>query len=623
MDGDNVSKVEINVHDGGQINFVKDNGSINAIQNNTNEDVVYQPKIKSRTQEYANKWNQNMFLNDFDKRDENAGVNVKLRDVYLEKHLPHYIWGSSQKSRSDLKELLSEYIIDKKETKMLLIFGQPGIGKSTLITWIVANFVESINNILVYKFASDLKGVDWQENRITDRILEELDLSYDELEGKTLIIDGFDEVNVGDYREKILASLYADLIYDNKIKNFSLIITCRLNYVRFEKILCKYIVLQTWNEKQIESFCTVYHEKTKSNITQNTIDNVIKNHEILAIPLILYMVIALNISIEKNGSIVDVYDKIFSLEGGIYDRCIDNKYFAKKHRIAEIKEQIHQISREIAIWMFENNSEEASIPKREFQEICNNIIQKQQKNKAIEQDILIGNYFKVKHCEGIETEELYFIHRSIYEYFVAETIYNSISKSVNESEKTLACAFGRLLKRNRLSKEMLTFLEKKIKKSMLYKIFDKINASFQLMLQDGMTYNTNECYKNVIDCEMCVFANMLEIIHLWEIGNHLLQFDSSIKKYINYNSIYDLNLSNLNLEIANLSEAKLDGVNLCGAKLCGAKLNTLSKVKINGSIWSKNDILHIRTLSKAKFMFIIIEEEQKIIFRSEIFPYEY
>lgn len=38
---------------------------------------------------------------------------------------------------------------------------------------------------------------------------------------------------------------------------------------------------------------------------------------------------ALNISIEKNGSIVDVYDKIFSLEGGIYDRCIDNKYFAK------------------------------------------------------------------------------------------------------------------------------------------------------------------------------------------------------------------------------------------------------------------------------------------------------
>ena len=46
--------------------------------------------------EYADKWNQNMFLNDFDKRDENAGVNVKLSEVYLEEHLPHYIWGSGK-----------------------------------------------------------------------------------------------------------------------------------------------------------------------------------------------------------------------------------------------------------------------------------------------------------------------------------------------------------------------------------------------------------------------------------------------------------------------------------------------------------------------------------------------
>lgn len=46
---------------------------------------------KSRTQEYADKWNANMFLNNFDKRDENAGVNIKLSEVYLEEHLPHYV----------------------------------------------------------------------------------------------------------------------------------------------------------------------------------------------------------------------------------------------------------------------------------------------------------------------------------------------------------------------------------------------------------------------------------------------------------------------------------------------------------------------------------------------------
>ncbi len=54
------------------------------------------------------------------------------------------------------------------------------------------------------------------------------------------------------------------------------------------------------------------------------IKKLLENREILGIPLILYMVLALNISIEKEESMVDVYDKIFSLDGGIYDRCIDN-----------------------------------------------------------------------------------------------------------------------------------------------------------------------------------------------------------------------------------------------------------------------------------------------------------
>lgn len=127
------------------------------------------------------------------------------------------------------------------------------------------------------------------------------------------------------------------------------------------------------------------------------------------------MVLALNISIENDASIVDIYDKIFSLEGGIYDRCIDYKSFANKHRIGEIKEQIHQISREIGIWMFENNPGEACIPQKEYQKVCCCVAKKQKlKNIDVEQDFKIGNYFKlVRHCEGIETEELSFVHRSI------------------------------------------------------------------------------------------------------------------------------------------------------------------------------------------------------------------
>ncbi len=65
--------------------------------------------------------------------------------------------------------------------------------------------------------------------------------------------------------------------------------------------------------------------------------------------------------------------------------------------------------------MFENNPDEAFIPQKKYQEICNTIIKKEEKkNEGIKQDFLIGNYFKlVKHCEGLEAKELSFVHRSI------------------------------------------------------------------------------------------------------------------------------------------------------------------------------------------------------------------
>ena len=167
MEWDKVDKLEIHVHDGGQANFASDNGTVYANQNNGNESTsIQQKKVKSRTQEYADKWNANMFLNDFDKRDENAGINVKLREVYLDKHLPHYMWEENRSVRKDIKDLLLEFIYETNVNKMLLILGHPGIGKSTLITWIAANFLKSLEKISVYKFASDLKNVNWKNNKV-------------------------------------------------------------------------------------------------------------------------------------------------------------------------------------------------------------------------------------------------------------------------------------------------------------------------------------------------------------------------------------------------------------------------------------------------------------------------
>lgn len=491
---------------------------------------IEQKKVKSRTQEYADIWNKNMFLNDFDKWDENAGVNVKLSDVYIDEHLPHFIWGENKKEDEDLDALLSRYLLENDMNKMLLILGQSGIGKSTLITWIVTKYNMYAENILVFKFAEELKNISWGNSNISKEILDFLNLSYNDLNGKTLILDGFDEVNIGDNRKEILDNLYEDWIYKKNIKKFSLIITCRENYIsKFDKIKCQYITLQPWDEKQIRSFCNIFSYKTIGDISESTIEKLLENKEILGIPLILYMILALNISIEKEGSIVDVYDKIFSLEGGIYDRCIDNKNFADKHRIVEIKEQIHQISREIAIWMFENNSEKASISQKEYEKICDNLMEKHERDgKSIKEDAKIGNFFKsVKHCEGVGTDELYFAHRTIYEYFVVETIYNSIESSMmelsDESQEKLAGNIAPYLKQGEIDYTIGEYLRHKF-----LKLYNKLGSAKQelfycwwekaieKMMKMGMFYYMKKSanYVNIFARETQCFNNLIEVLRL-------------------------------------------------------------------------------------------------------------
>lgn len=602
--------IEISQEEFQKINEKLDNLTGIVSSKNDKIDARSREAVKSRTQEYADKWNANMFLNNFNKRDENAGVNVKLSEVYLDKHLPHYIWGENKTEGSDLKDLLSEYIYEHNENKMLLILGQPGVGKSTLITWITANFTNVADDILVYQFASDLKNIKWQDGRISNKLIENLCLNYDDLAGKTLILDGFDEVSIeDDKRREIIDSLYGDWIYNNNIKNFSLIITCRVNYIqKLYRIECDYITLQAWDEGQIRSFCKVYQGKTNIGISYNTVQNILNNKNILGIPLILYMVLALNISVEKEGSLVNIYDKIFSLDGGIYDRCINNKSFAEKHRIAEMKQQIHQVSREIAIWMFENNPVGTSIPKEEYQKVCANIMRKQEKkDEDIQHEFLIGNYFRlVKHCEGIDTEELYFVHRSIYEYFVVETIYSSIEnammKLTDESQEELAGKIVNYLKQGLIAITMGEYLQHKLLKfnnSLRSRNGEEFyqwwEMAIEKMISNGMFYYTGKnikYFKNILDKEVLCFVNLVKILELiLETGKKEYMLENvdkvQLEKYIRFRLAQCRMEARQGVEIFDLSKISLIGIDLSGADL---KMANLQKANLTMANLRKTDL---------------------------------
>ena len=602
------------------------------VQKNGIEKQNTQKKIKSRTKEYADKWEANMFLNNFDKRDENAGVNVKLSEVYLDKHLPHYIWKCNFKPFNDLKIFLAERIYgDNYCNQMLLVLGQPGIGKTTLITWMIANFSSKIDSILVYQFASDLKEVRWENissgHSILSDIFKVLGILHEELDDKTIILDGFDELSVTNDRAEILNQLNWELKKDYSFINFSLIILCRENYIhKLDKIECDYITLQPWGHKQIRSFCHVFCEKTKNNVSENTVNKMLEKKEIFGIPLILYLVLSLNIAIEEEGSIIDIYDKIFSLEdGGIYDRCLQNKRYEVPHRISDIKYQIHQISRDIAIWMFENEPDEASIPQEEYQKICINVMQEnKQENQYLAQDFMIGGYFKlIRHCEGIETEELYFVHRTIYEYFVAETIYDSIENAMNEfsdeSQEELAGNIAIYLKEGKITHVIGEYLKCKLfafynllNNNRKRKFIEWWEQAIARMLEHGMFYYLHNVrvFDNIITKELMCFRNIIYILTLieeiYEVKDYMLEKKKKyLQKYIKLYSIIDdfynkngkKRLAYLKLKKADLSTCDfkyifLDGVDLSATNLIQSDFRSavLSNTILVNAVFGQTDL---------------------------------
>lgn len=587
-----------------------------------------QEKTKSRAKEYKAKWDENMFLNNFKEWDENKGENVKLKDVYIEEHLPHYVWRENKQKKADLKGLLSDYIVkDYGKYQMLLILGQPGIGKSTLITWMMANFQDRAKDILVYQFAADVKSADEFRLDYTQRrlLLGELELSFDDIDGKVLILDGFDEISVRKDREELLNQLYIGLGKANLEHNVLLIVTCRENYIQnMKKLECEYITLQPWEGNQIQSFCDIYCEKVKRSISEIEINNIIKNKDVLGIPLILYMALALDICIEEENSIVDIYDRIFSLkEEGIYERCFEDlkknkiERYGDTHRISPIKEPVHQISREIAIWMFENNPNEAFIPQNEYQNIFSKVIGEHQLHEEEfgGQETLIGDYFKlIKHCEGVDKEELCFIHRSIYEYFVAETIFSSIEHAMNElsneSRKEFAGNIAQYLKIGELSPTIIQYLSYKLKKQ-----YNKLDAEKQQrfywwwesaidkMMDVGMFYYSKPIRHKMdgVLMEARCFMNLVEILRsVPETEPRKYTVCSvnrkSLEKYIRYCAVVfsiwkqksaferldlrKMDLKGLDLHAIDLMGADLAGANLSRTNLAGANL---TKANLRGA----------------------------------------
>lgn len=550
---------------GGQVNVATSSGRIypvsNKIENGRINISIQDKNIKfknNKKQDYLENWNSRMFLHKY-----NNERPITLADAFI---VPDYKKTKENKRIGFLWSDNLDNIIDKfinyDRTTTMLIAGDPGTGKSSIVSWI-ANTYKKDNRLYILRFR------DWDLNEVKNGLLKAIYFTFNcqkmDLENKILILDGFDELKLMSARENLLDEFFNDIL---DFQNFKCIITSRPNYINITDFQNVFSILP-FNLKRINTF---YKKIKNIELDKSKID--CDNLQVLGIPVILYMAIMSNIDITKKATKSELYNRIFAEKGGIFDRFsndgigYDSGSSALRNK-GNIKKYL-EFLRKISFSMFEKGTlslekKECDIPKLKFQ--GNNI-------SILE--------FPIKHFfESIEMD-IQFIHKSIYEFFVSEYIFFTLCEELSKNNFTksdFANVLGNLFNKNYISLEICKFLEYKIKKSKLEKQFFIINDTFKIMLKDGMTYHVSELNKNILECEIKIFNNMLSIMHLWD--NIILKFDNSISKYLYFYNFVPLNLTFVDLKNLKLPYAVLRKVNLTGADLTDTTLTGADLIEAN------------------------------------------
>lgn len=400
---ENISQTTINVYNGGQVISGYDNAHIsigtNRGSSNKNNIVQIEKFKNNKKQDYIDDWNSRLFLHiDNDERP------LTLADAFIMPDFDYHIKIGRYKflDSDSLDDVIHKFIKYDRSLK-ILITGVPGIGKSSIVSWI-ANQYKYNDNIIVLRFR------DWKienlSNGLLNAICTSLSCENEDLENKILILDGFDEIKTVDIRDSLLRNFFNDIL---DYKNFKFIITSRPDYIDSYKFQNVFELLPFGIDK-IKLF---YQIIKGSELDINKINH--DNLDILGIPVILYMALMVEIDITEDTTKLELYNRVFAEEGGIFDKfsyqgiAYDNG--SQPLRDSENKKIYLRFLSNVAFRMFEKNElciqkDECRIPKIEFNGSSMQVLE-----------------FPLKYLFENTKSSIEFIHKSIYEYFVAEYFY--------------------------------------------------------------------------------------------------------------------------------------------------------------------------------------------------------
>ena len=601
-------------------------------------------KFYNEKEKYANKWNERLFLHRRPEDEDLTLGNTFVMPAYyllsispfepsihIIEEIRYLTTGKIKdlKGYDNLEEVFNQFVIDGSS---MLILGQPGMGKSSIVCYLANKYIND-SQLLIVKF-KDLKikkSIDQSmdnKSLLLDSILNYFYCEKKDLENRTLILDGYDEIDSYFFNIDLFSDFFLSI---RDIKNFKILITSRENYM-IKEVHCfrKIILLLPFDAGKIEKFAEhITHDKF---VAEYIIDD---NNKVFGIPVILYMALATGVDLSRTISRIGVYNKIFSLNGGIFDRFYsqnNDSYETGSHTISYVKNAFYNILCNTAFYMFENFSDN-SIPHNAYEKIIEieRTKTKELLAKSSQFDSPLWYDFPIENLYE-KTDTISFIHKSFYEYFVAEYFFAAIysmSKNIikqnlyaNENEEKcnkIISELSNLFSQNAFSAEIVEYLQYKINANfcrdeieILQKFYIHI---FKRMLANGMTYKLSQSIKHsTLQAECVIFANMLDFIHLWikcDFPTEYIEFNikeidqivvylylwsfmniptnSAEHKALDYINDNHISLYSWNFKLykrLNLSHFNLERINLQHIDLCNIDFDrsNMSRSVLNGAV---------------------------------------
>lgn len=369
---------------------------------------------------------------------------VTLENLFV---MPKYVEvknGETSDPKDDLEQRLS--VFARSKSRILLIEGDAGTGKSTLTGWINRKALAepgflngcTLLTVRLRDLASDGKE-ELDLTKFGGKIISYLNLtSITELLTKysngILWLDGFDELCMTEGKQGSHNSISGFLRNLRNSPNFKVVITSRRGYLVQD--VDESLVLEHFDEDKRIEWMKAYQEKCKQEI-KPFVETFIREMKrdgtsnICDTPFTLYLLAANKMEENVMGNAWAIYHSIFTekTKETYYNAVLskrDNEETA--HPASEDWETHYRVCQEIAYWMYERNNEQLYVTRDNLEAIVTEMDKGSLSNQALksitEHCYPLCSYWKENAVKGA----VEFYHNNIRDYFLCEKICYELDK---------------------------------------------------------------------------------------------------------------------------------------------------------------------------------------------------